>query len=168
MAVSGAYGSATVVTVTGQAATIAAVEPITQAVVNGAGQGPPGPAGPQGLQGTNASVFSASAGVTISAQTAVALINGVVVPAQNTVLEQFGNVVGVSQNGGVPGTLINIQQSGEISLSSWAWTLNKPVYVGPNGPLTQTAPTSGFLQIVGIPITPTSLSIGLQPPIILQ
>jgi len=105
------------------------------------------------------------ASVTISANTAVAVVNGQLVPAQSGVAAQLGNVVGISSNGGQTGTLIDVQQSGEMSLSSWNWVLGQPVYVGPNGPLTQTPPSSGFLQVVGVPLSATSISIGLQPPI---
>lgn len=163
MAVTGAYGSATVVTVTATGATIAAVEPLTSAVVSGAEQGPPGPAG----ESATGNATQVVAGVTISANTAIALVNGQAVPAQSSEATQAGNVVGISQNGGPAGTLIDIQQLGEMSLSSWNWVLGNPIFVGPNGPLTQTPPTAGFSQIVGVPISATSISIGLQAPVLI-
>ncbi|WP_075322577.1 hypothetical protein [Acidithiobacillus albertensis] len=160
MAVTGAYGSASVVTVTATGATIAAVEPVTSAVVSGAEQGPPGPAG-------SVKAVQATAAVTISANTAIALVNGQAVPAQSGDATQAGNVIGIAQNGGLSGTLIDIQQLGEMSLSSWNWVLGNLIFVGPNGPLTQTPPTSGFSQIVGVPISATSMSIGLQAPVLI-
>ena len=160
MAVTGAYGSATVVSSTTTGATIAAVSTETGAVISGALQGPPGPAG-------SGTTLSAIAAQTISANTAVALVNGQLVPAQSGTPSQAGNVIGVAINGGQAGASIDIQQSGEMSLSSWTWTMGLPVFVGPNGPLTQTPPTSGFSQVVGVPLSATSISIGLQPPILI-
>lgn len=124
-----------------------------EAVVLGANQNP---------------VVQGTAGVTVSANTAVAIVNGKIVPAQSGELVQVGNVLGVSQNGGAAGTVITVQQTGSMGLSSWNWTLGQPIFVGPNGPLTQTPPSSGFVQVVAIPLTPTSISIGLHAPIILQ
>ena len=161
MAVTGAYGAATVVTQTVTGATISAVAPGISSVVSAAEQGPPGP------PGVGAPTLQGVAGVTISANTAVAVVNGQVVPAQSGVTSQAGNVVGVAMNGVQAGGTVDIQQSGEMSLSSWAWVLGQTVFVGPNGPLTQTPPTSGFSQIVGVPLSTTSISIGLQAPILI-
>ena len=161
MAVTGAYGSATVVTSTPTAATIAAVTTETGAIISGASQGPPGP------QGNAGGVLSAVAAQTISANTAVALVNGQLVPAQSGTAVQAGNVLGIALNGGQAGATIAIQQSGEMSLSGWNWTLGQPIFVGLNGPLTQTPPTAGFSQVIGIPLSATSISIWLQPPILL-
>ena len=160
MAVTGAYGSATVVSSTATGATIAAVSTETGAVISGALQGPPGPVG-------TAPSLLAIAAQTISANTAVALVNGQLVPAQSGTASQAGNVVGIAINGGQAGTSIAIQQSGEMSLSSWSWTMGLPIFVGPNGPLTQTPPTAGFSQVVGVPLSATSISIGLESPILI-
>jgi hypothetical protein len=112
-------------------------------------------------------VLQETAATTISADTAVAIVNGQLVPAQSGLVAQAGYVVGIAINGGPTGTTINIQQLGSLTLSSWNWTLGQPIFVGPNGPLTQTVPTSGFSQIVGIPVSSTSFTIGLQPPILI-
>ncbi len=160
MAVTGAYGSATVVTSTPTAATIAAVTTEMGAIISGATQGPPGPVG-------STPTLYVVAAQTISANTAVALVNGQLVPAQSGVSAQAGNVVGVALNGGQAGATIAIQQSGEMSLSSWNWTLGQPIFVGTTGPLTQTPPTSGFSQVVGMPLSATSMSIGLESPILI-
>ena len=136
-------------------------------IISSAVQGPPGPPGLPGTGGGGTSGLVAVAGTTISANTAIALVNGQAVPAQSGDVSQAGNVVGISQNGGPAGTLIDIQQLGEMSLSSWNWVLGNPIFVGPNGPLTQTPPTAGFSQIVGVPISATSISIGLQAPVLI-
>ena len=147
---------AQVLKVTEQQAAITSTAPGTVEVVTAAMQGPPGPGVP---------IVSAVAGGTVSANTAVALVNGQAVSAQSGDLSQVGNVVGIALNGGQAGAVIDIQQVGEMTLSSWNWALGQPVFVGPSGPLTQIPPTSGYAQIVGIPVSATVLSVGLLPPV---
>ncbi len=156
---------ATVITAnTGQTVVTGTVAQAAQ-VVNVAEQGPTGPSGPPGTSIDNA--IQATAAQTISANTAVALVNGQLVPAQSGVASQAGNVLGIAQNGGPAGTLVNVQFAGTMTMSSWNWTMGQPIFVGPNGPLTQTAPTAGFSQVVGVPLSSTTMSIGFQPPILI-
>ncbi|MHB8890308.1 MAG: hypothetical protein ACYC46_15965 [Acidobacteriaceae bacterium] len=149
---------AQVLKVTEQQAAITSVAPGAVSVISAGIQGPSGPGVP---------IVSGVAGATVSANTAVALMGGQVVSAQSGDTSQAGNVVGISLNGGQAGTIIDIQQVGEMVLSAWNWVLGQPVFVGPNGPLTQVPPTSGFAQIVGVPVAANSISIGLQPPVII-
>jgi len=126
MAVTAPTNQPTIVTVAGpetvissttpQAAQIVSAAPEAAQIVSVALQGPPGPPGPAANQVT------IPAGATVSADTAVAVVNGAVVPAQSGVTAHFGNVVGIAVNGGSAGTNIVIQQSGEMTLSSWNWT----------------------------------------------
>ncbi len=109
-----------------------------------------------------------SAGATISATTAVAAINGLLYPANSLDVNQINNVLGMSTNGGVAGTLISFQQTGIIGLPSWNFTPGNPVFVGTTGPVTQTPPTSGFLQILGTALTSKTMILNIQPPVLLS
>lgn len=50
---------------------------------------------------------------------------------------------------------------------SWSWDTTQPIYWTANGILTQVPPTVGTLQVVGYPVTPTSMIIDKQIPITL-
>ena len=109
-----------------------------------------------------------SAGTTISATTAIAAINVLLYPANSSDINQFNNVLGMSTNGGAAGTLISFQQTGIIGLPSWNFTPGNPVFVGTTGPVTQTPPTSGFLQILGTALTSKTMILNIQPPVLLS
>ncbi len=55
--------------------------------------------------------------------------------------------------------------SGIIEESSWTWTAGAPIYLAADGILTQTAPTSGVLQILGWAMTRRSMLVDIQPSI---
>jgi hypothetical protein len=109
-----------------------------------------------------------TAASTISAYTGVALANGSAIQADSTQLAQQGNVLGVAANGANAGGSVNVQYAGPLEYNGWNWTLGEPVFLGANGVLTQTVPTSGFLQIVGVPLNPTTLLVQMQPAITVQ
>lgn len=74
------------------------------------------------------------------------------------------NVVGITLNSG---TEVTIQQSGEITEPSWNWIPSQSIYLGSNGMLTQTAPTSGYLIELGKSITNIKMILNIKTPILL-
>lgn len=56
---------------------------------------------------------------------------------------------------------------GEIADAAWSWVRGSPVFLGVNGFLTQTAPTTGFLLVVGTPKSTNTLVIQPSDPIFL-
>jgi len=44
--------------------------------------------------------------------------------------------------------------------------MNLPVFLSTNGLLTQVAPITGFLLILGVPTAPTKLLISIKQPIV--
>lgn len=106
-----------------------------------------------------------TAGVSVSEGMAVAVLSGAGVPADS------GNVtlpaIGVATSGAVFGAELQIQYSGPVAFTGWSFTTGLPVFVGSGGVLTQTAPTSGYLQVIGYPLSPTTLLIDIQDPIAL-
>lgn len=87
--------------------------------------------------------------------------------ADNTDLSHLGRVLGVTTTAANDGDVVTVINKGRIIFSGWSWTSGFPVYFGTSGALTQSAPNTGFLQIVGMAETPTSLFVSLREPITL-
>lgn len=81
-----------------------------------------------------------------------------------------GRIVGLSLNAAGPGGAISVQRSGEVDEPGWSWDLDKPVWLGIDGLLTQSvpAPPAAFSLIVGFPATPTRLFLSIREPISLS
>ena len=77
-----------------------------------------------------------------------------------------GLFAGISQTAAAAGNLIVLLVSGIMEDSSWNWGLG-PIYVGVDGSLTQTAPTTGFQQQIATPISATKITVNAQMPITL-
>ena len=149
-----------VVSVEGGTTVISTVD--TPSILYAAEQGPAGKPGPAG--GTS---FSRIAAANVSGGKAVTLnAQGQVLHANGADLAFANSVAGVSLNGGAPGSEITITVSGgEIEEPTWNWQANKPIFLGTDGALTQVAPTSGYLLVVGAAIGPTRMLVKVQQPI---
>jgi hypothetical protein len=77
-------------------------------------------------------------------------------------------VLGITQTSSVDLADSYVQTSGKMVEPSWAWTMGLPIYCGNIGNLTQTVPTTGFICQVGTPLSPTSMNIEVQQPIVLS
>lgn len=124
--------------------------------------GPPGPPGPATTS------FPLTVAMTVSQAQVIASVADVPAIADRSILAQCGGVLGVASTGVSGGGLITVQFAGELVITGWTWVGNTPVFLGLNGVLTQTPPTTGFLQIIGTPVNPTTLLIALQPPVLLN
>lgn len=127
-----------------------------------------GPAGIQGQPGPAAGTsFTRPAAANVSGGKAVTLnAAGECLHANGANALMANSVVGISLNGGAAGadiTIITI--GGEIEETVWNWQANKPVFLGTDGALTQTAPTSGYLLVVGVAVGPTRMVVKIQQPI---
>jgi hypothetical protein len=74
---------------------------------------------------------------------------------------EAGLIVGVTTAAAAQGAAVQIRTEGEIVESSWNWT-SAPIWLGANGLLTQTPPTSGVLYRVGIPLGPQAMRVAMQ------
>jgi hypothetical protein len=92
---------------------------------------------------------------------------GGVVYATNNNPSQVGKPMGIAWNSATSGNQVQVITTGEVDESTWNWNPGE-VYLGINGGLTQTPPTSGILQVIGVALTATRLSVGIQLPIILN
>lgn len=118
---------------------------------------------------TSAPYISVSliAGINISIHKVVQPVgDGTVIYADNRQIPQVGRTLGISYISALAGDVVPIVTSGEINEPTWNWNPGE-VYLGIDGGLTQTPPTSKILQVVGVAMTPTRLCVGVQLPIIL-
>lgn len=60
------------------------------------------------------------------------------------------------------GAAATVRTRGPITEAAWSWALNNPVWLGLNGQITQTPPTSGAYQILGWPLSATTLFVDVQ------
>lgn len=129
-----------------------------------------GEVGPQGSQGDpgGATGVTKTAGVSLSGHRAVVLnSSSEAIYADSSVLTHRDKVLGITTGAASAGADATILTYGELVEPSWAWTLDEPVFLGLNGLLTQTVPTSGFVQRVGFPTSATSLFIDIDDAITL-
>lgn len=132
-----------------------------------------GAQGPQGIQGVTGPAGAVTqtlvAGDVLGGHRwVVPDATGAVIYADQTTPTHANKVLGMTLGAALLGADIQIQSSGEHIEPSWTWTLDLPVFLGSNGLMTQTPPTTGFSQIVGFPITATKLMIGLREPLTLS
>ena len=88
--------------------------------------------------------------------------------ASSTNLAHKNRVIGLTLGAVTIGAVASYLKEGLITEPSWTWNTSLPVYLADNGLLTQTpVNTTGFVMIVGMPASSTSLYISFQSPIIL-
>lgn len=102
------------------------------------------------------------AGETLGTNQVVYLKNdGRVWKASASNLNHAGKVVGLTTSSGMAGASIRVRKLGAIHLNSWGLIPNANYYLGENGAITLTKPTSGFIQCIGIARTGNDLEIQL-------
>jgi hypothetical protein len=97
---------------------------------------------------------------TISQYVAVTTHAGLPIIADPTV--PTSAAIGIAANGATTGNTLSVQCTGEIVNPGWNWISGQPIFVGPGGVLTQTAPTTGFIQVVGYAVSSTAMLIDVQ------
>lgn len=123
------------------------------------------------LPGDREAIESASqlvasvAGEDLSGHRMVRIESGSAWYASNADQSHAGKVAGITTGAAVATDPVSVQTQGLMTEPSWSWTPG-PVYLGADGALTQTPPTSGFLLIVGRAIDTTKLLIGIQTPVL--
>ena len=140
------------------------IQPAMQVVLrSGEAQGPSGPPGSAG-----ALHMGYQSDTTMSGHRVVKMeANGKVGYADSANVPDAGQVLGVTLNAALPGDVVNVQVTGELTESSWTWVPGGPVYLGTAGTLTQMLPVAGFQLVVGIAVAPDKLVIGIKQAIIL-
>lgn len=121
-------------------------------------QGPPGQPG--------AEVFERVASGNIGGhRVVVSNSDGTVSYADYTEPTHAGKVFGLTITAADDGDILEIKRSGSVDFNGWDFDTSLPVFLGENGLLTQTAPTTGFSQIVGFAEIPTRLFLNFREPL---
>lgn len=93
---------------------------------------------------------------------------GNILHADSDLILDGKKAIGMTTQSALAGSQCIIAISGdEVTEPSWAWDTSKPIYLGDNGVMTQTAPTVGFVLIVGVVLSPTSIRVRIEMPIFL-
>jgi len=106
-------------------------------------------------------------GATISALQAVYYTSSTEVEIADSSVELESRVAGIAITSASPGDALTIITEGVHTDSFWSWAPQEPVFLGPAGTLTQTAPVTGFRVLVGYAVDATSLDINIQESICL-
>jgi len=75
-------------------------------------------------------------------------------------------VLGISKHAVLAGQAVEVMDGGSLGDPSWSWTVG-PIFLGEDGKMTQTAPTIGFVLMVGKAVSATRISLNIDRPIIL-
>ena len=75
------------------------------------------------------------------------------------------SIAGLATSAAVLGSMVGPLGYGEYEDLSWTWVPGVPIFLGPQGTLTQLAPTSGWLQVVARPLTSKVIAIQIEDPI---
>lgn len=86
--------------------------------------------------------------------------------ADNTQLNSCYCIAGITLHSAVADEVVLVRPKGQIIEPTWLWDIEKKVYLGANGLLTQNIPNTVIVEI-GIPLSTTELYIDIKPPIVL-
>lgn len=133
----------------------------TSIVIDTGEVGPIGPAGPAG----DGSKITKIADTAIGGHRVVmaSSANGTAIADKDTP-SHMHLVLGITEGAAMAGNPAAIVARGELVEPSWSFSVG-PVYLGNNGLMTQTAPTTGFILKIGTAIAPTVLLIDIGAPI---
>jgi len=93
-------------------------------------------------------------------------LDGAVYYASNTSDSHKHAVLGITVGAVESGNTATVQTYGELLEPSWTWTPGLPIFLTTNGQLSQTAPSSGFVLIIGTAQTATQVFINIKQPIV--
>ncbi len=97
----------------------------------------------------------------------VANASGLAIYADRTEPTHASRVIGITQGAASEGAITQVQYLGEMIEPSWSWTPGAALYLGTNGLLTETCPSTGFALNIAFAITATKIVIHIGQPIIL-
>lgn len=122
-------------------------------------QGIPGPAGGAAVERV--------AGETISALRVVYELDGRVFALDYRDAEHIDLLLGVTLTAASAGAAVNVQRTGDLSDSGWAWQPGR-IYLGQAGLLTQHPAETGYSLLIGSAVSATRILLNLQDPIELE
>lgn len=123
-------------------------------------QGIQGDTGPQGPQGISIAAFTRNADIALQPFKAVISTPTGCTYADNSIISHMSKVIGITSVSAAANSQITIYSSGLLSGFS-GLTANSPIFLSTNGDITQTIPTSGFLQKLGVAASDTEVIINV-------
>jgi len=124
-------------------------------------QGPPGPPGPPGPQGppgsAGAQTLSITAAQNLSGHRMVVATSAGAVYADPTNPAHADALLGITIGAALSGDQVTVLVAGEMIEPSWSWTPGLPLYVTTSGLLSHTPPSTGWVQIAALAVTPTRI-----------
>jgi len=136
--------------------------PVQTPIISIGIQGPAGPAGSLVYQ-------SFIAGQDLLGHTPVISNNSFqAIQASNDNITHATSTIGITTQAATQGAIVNVAIEGQtITEPSWTWIPNQALFLGLNGTISTTPPTTGFIQQIAIALSSTKILIRIQPAIIL-
>ena len=144
---------------------LSVAEEVTQ-ILSVAEQGPPGPPGPAGPSGATTFVRQ-SAGALSAMRIVWEDEAGVVFALDSADEDHIDLLCGLTLTATSDAGQVTVQRTGAVDDLAWNWTPGR-VYLGADGALTQSPPSTGFDVLVGVAVSPTRLILNFQDPIELE
>lgn len=107
------------------------------------------------------------AGATINGHRVVTRTVGLIYHADKDTIAHQSQVLGMSLNAGAITDNINIITMGYVIEPSWSWTPDIALFLGTDGQMTETRPTTGFLLQVAQSISATEIWVDIKTAIYL-
>jgi hypothetical protein len=118
--------------------------------------------GSGGSGDTTSIINSYTAGESISAYNIlVQESDGKVDVADSSDTNHIQKVVGLATTSAVLDDSIDVQSTGKMTNAGWSWTPGAKLYFTSSGTLTETVPSTGFIQQVAVAETATTITINL-------
>lgn len=119
-----------------------------------------GQQGPQGIPSDAG--FTAIAATDIGGHRIVTLnSDGKVEHADQATTAHYGKIVGISTGAASVGNTVTIRSSGKLTEPSWSWNPQNILFLGADGVITATPPSTGVLQSIGYAIDATTIFINI-------
>ena len=128
-------------------------------------RGPKGDQGEQGPPGSDLSVMDVQAGETIHGRRVIRMVDGLAYHPDLLNNEHALQVLGIALAASVTGASFPVRTSGPVYDAGWNWDPGY-VYCSTDGVLTQSPPSTGWLQRVGRVINPTTFNVDIDTPFI--
>lgn len=134
-------------------------------VVTAGVQGPPGPIGPAGSVTPNTDY---NAAFNLSGHRAVYVNDSKLLEyADNTTAAHANRVFGITIRAVAGGSRASVMIFGKLTEPSWSWFTGQSIFLGADGQLQQTRPSSGFVLKLGYAVSNTTMFVDIKSPIFL-
>jgi len=130
--------------------------------------GEPGPRGATGPAGSGVNTITRPAATALGGHRVVIInASGKAAYADKSQPTHVYAILGVTTGAAEQDADVEVQTFGEMQEPSFNWTLNQEIFLGANGQMTQTPPSSGFQRVIGFPLATDTLFIDLNTPVVL-